>query len=190
VPINHDPLNFPKSMQSPSEAVVVITSSHIARAIAASRESPRRRIIVPLHRTSADPLQRMLNILQPGSYIQPHRHANPSRAESLVVLSGAICYVTFNESGEVADQYMLAAQSQQIGVDTEGGVYHTFYSLESDTVLFEVKPGPYSPEADKEFAPWAPAEGSEDAGRYLEELSQSPRAPKRGAQIAQQSGGH
>ena len=41
------------------------------------------------------------------------------------------------------------------GIDFEGGTWHSFHALEKDTVLFEVKPGPYNPDADKEFAPWA-----------------------------------
>ena len=42
--------------------------------------------------------------------------------------------------------------------------------LEPDTVVFEVKPGPYQPTSDKDFAPWAPAEGGPDAPAYLADL--------------------
>jgi cupin fold WbuC family metalloprotein len=178
MPVNRNQRNHPTSMEPPSQAVIPIASGLIERAIAASRESPRGRIILPLHKASDDPLQRMLNALQPGSYIRPHRHANPSRAETIVVLAGSIGYIAFDDCGEVAECYILKVHSLQMGVDTEGGTYHTFFALEPDTVLFEVKPGPYSAVADKEFAPWAPPEYSEDAQKYLEELSQRLRIPK------------
>jgi hypothetical protein len=41
----------------------------------------------------------------------------------------------------------------------------------SDTaVCYEVKPGPYILTNDKEFAPWAPAEGSEGCAAYWRQL--------------------
>lgn len=43
---------------------------------------------------------------------------------------------------------------------TGSGTWHTLAVLEPGTVLFELKPGPYLPLADKEFAAWAPAEGA------------------------------
>jgi hypothetical protein len=42
--------------------------------------------------------------------------------------------------------------------------------LSEDTVLFEVKPGPYSEASYKDFAPWAPAEYSAKAEEYLHQL--------------------
>ena len=160
----------PLAMLPPETPVTVIDEHLLTRAKAAAAQSPRKRIILPLHKQGEDLLQRMLNVLQPGTYIRPHRHA-AHRAESIVVLSGAIRYITFNDDGEVLQQIELKAQSAQIGVDTAGGIYHCFIALEPDTVLFEVKPGPYEAANDKEFAPWAPEEYSEGAGEYLTALS-------------------
>jgi hypothetical protein len=42
--------------------------------------------------------------------------------------------------------------------------------LEPDSVIYEVKLGPYVPLAGTEAAPWAPAEGSLEAAGYLEQL--------------------
>jgi cupin fold WbuC family metalloprotein len=112
----------------------------------------------------------MLNALQPGSYIQPHRHLAPPKAESTVVLRGAICYVSFTETGEADKHVIVSAGSDTVGIDTEPGVYHTFFALEEDTVLYEVKPGPYDEKTDKDFAIWAPAEGSAQAKEYLQDL--------------------
>lgn len=37
--------------------------------------------------------------------------------------------------------YVLAAHSSQVGIDTQGGIYHTFFAVERDTALFEVRLG-------------------------------------------------
>lgn len=163
--------DYPMALPAPESGLNVLDGEMLDVACAAARKSPRKRIIQPLHRTSGDILQRMLNSLQPGTYIRPHRHA-PDRAESLVVLAGAILYVTFDDDGIVMERIRLAAGSSQLGVDTAGGIYHSFAALEPDTVLFEVKPGPYHAETDKEFASWAPEENSNEAQAYLEALLQ------------------
>ena len=45
-------------------------------------------------------------------------------------------------------------------------------SLKPDTVIYEVKAGPYKDSIDKSFAPWAPAEGTVEGQDYLKNLLQ------------------
>ncbi len=162
--------SFPRAINPPSESVVNIGSDLIGKAMEVSRISPRRRVILPFHKSPDDTLQRMLNALQPGSYVPPHRHKTPPKAESIIVLKGAICYITFKDNGDVDKKIILTANSDITGIDTEPGIYHTFFALEKDTVLFEVKPGPYSPVTDKDFATWAPSENADEAVEYLNKL--------------------
>jgi dTDP-4-dehydrorhamnose 3,5-epimerase-like enzyme len=54
-------------------------------------------------------------------------------------------------------------------VDIEQGVWHTFVALAADTVVLEIKRGPYNASTDKKFAPWAPVEGNQDASGWLAE---------------------
>jgi hypothetical protein len=42
--------------------------------------------------------------------------------------------------------------------------------LEPDSVLYELKDGPYNVANDKHFAPWAPAEGSPEAFVFMEKI--------------------
>jgi len=156
-----------RAMSAPPGAVNVINAQLIEQAIEASRRSARRRIILPLHKAPADRLHRMLNAVQPGSYVRPHRHQRAGKAEAIVVLRGAIHFVAFREDGSLDRHFTLAAGSPDVGVDIEPAVYHTFFALQADTVVFEVKPGPYDAALDKEFAPWAPEEGSPAAADYL-----------------------
>jgi len=162
---------FPRALDAPPGEAVVLNAGLIQQAVAASRESPRGRVILPLHLSSTDPYQRMLNAVQPGSYIRPHRHRDPPKGETVVVLRGSVRFLTFQEDGAVATSVGLAANSAAVGLDIRPGVYHTFVALEPDTVVFEAKTGPYHERVDKDFAPWAPAEGSPEAKRYLKGLA-------------------
>jgi cupin fold WbuC family metalloprotein len=160
----------PRALPAPATQTTLLGSSMLEQVVKASRRSSRGRIVLPFHKNSADRLQRMLNALQPGSYIRPHRHAKPAKAESILVLRGSICFITFTETGDLEEVFFLRANSPAVGVDAEPGGYHTFFALEPDTVLFEVKPGPYEPDTDKQFASWSPAEGSDEAGDFFLKL--------------------
>ena len=156
-----------RALDAPSTAVTLMTSGLLDQAIHAARGSDRKRMILPLHKSADETLHRMFNAMQPGTYIPPHRHAFPPKAESILVLRGSLCFVTFDESGRVDQLFDLAAGSDVFGVDVAAGIYHSFLILEPDTVVFEVKPGPYSATNDKDFAPWAPREGDPEVGEYL-----------------------
>jgi cupin fold WbuC family metalloprotein len=161
---------FPLAMDPPKSAVTIIGADLFSTAVGMSRKSPRGRIIFPFHKSLDDPLQRMLNVLQPYSYIRPHRHDSPPKAESIVVLKGSICFVTFSDDGDVLDKFVIKAGTNKIGVDAAAHLFHTFFALEEDTILFEVKPGPYNAGTDKDFASWAPEEGTPTSAGYLSEL--------------------
>lgn len=168
---NHTPMqNFPLAMNAPESPLTYIRKEMIEEAILLSRESPRKRIILPFHKGPEDSLNRMINVIQPGSYIKPHSHIAENKAESIIVLQGGICYISFSETGEILDYQNLHANSLQFGVDSAPHIIHSFYALEEDTVLFEVKPGPYNKMADKNFASWAPEEYSQEAITFLERM--------------------
>ena len=51
--------------------------------------------------------------------------------------------------------------------------WHTVVSLESGSVLLEIKAGPFAPNIPKSWAPWAPwapEEGMSDGVNYLKQL--------------------
>ena len=110
--------------------------------------------------------------MEPLSYIRPHRHIEAEKAETFFLVSGVLGVVTFTDAGDIAEKAVLSQASGRVAVDIPHGVYHTALSLESGTVFFEAKAGPYRPMGEAEFAPWAPPEGSDVATSYLEELKQ------------------
>jgi cupin fold WbuC family metalloprotein len=158
------------ALPPPVGRVCRITRAILENTVTAARLSPRRRIIQPFHRTEQAGLHRMLNAVQPGSYIAPHRHLDPPKDESWIVLQGALAFFAFDEHGAIVDSLEVRAGSDVFGVDLEPGVYHSFFALEPDTVVYEVKTGPYTPSSDKSFAPWAPREGDPGVAAYLARL--------------------
>src|SRR3954469_23209575 len=144
-------MSNPRALSAPSDPICWLSRDLLEGAIAASQSSPRRRVIQPFHRDESATLQRMFNAVQPDSYIPPHRHLHPPKAESWVVLRGALAFFTFDAHGSIEEWGEMRAGGPLVGVDLEPGVYHTFIALEPDTVVFEVKSGPYSPASDKAF---------------------------------------
>jgi cupin fold WbuC family metalloprotein len=168
----------PVATKSCHATVTFIDRDLVQRKAYDARRSERRREIHTFHDGDADPLQRMLNALQPGSYVRPHRHLDPPKSESLVLLQGVLGYTSFRDDGTLDDEsFILLDTGRDVyGCDIRPGVWHTIFALAPDTVVFEVKPGPYSPANDKDFASWAPKEYSADAALYLTQLEDTFRA--------------
>ncbi len=145
-----------------------------------AREGGRLRANRNLHPDLGDPVQRMLNAFEPGTYVRPHRHLEPPKWELFLALSGAAVCLTFDDTGTVTERCEIRAGGPVIGLEIPAGAWHSVAALGPGTVLFELKPGPYSPLADKDFAPWAPAEGDTGAGaleRWLREAGEGTAWP-------------
>jgi cupin fold WbuC family metalloprotein len=162
--------SFRQALDAPTGELVVLSRALVESVVEASRVSPRRRILLPFHKSEAEPLHRMLNVIQPDSYVRPHRHLEPPKAEAWVVLRGAVAFFTFEEDGRVRDCLSLEAGGEHFGVDLAPGIFHGLVALVPDTVIYEVKNGPYAPASDKAFPSWAPAEGTPEATGYLARL--------------------
>ncbi len=127
--------------------------------------NPRRRLNHNLHQ-APDLVQRFLNVLQPGTYVRPHRHLRPNPGEGFecfVVLQGAIGLVLLDDQGIVLHTERLEAGGEVRGVELQEGHFHTLVALTPAAVMFEIKQGPYVPTADKDFLVQFPAEGTPEA---------------------------
>ncbi len=121
--------------------------------------SPRRRKNHNFHATGSHPCQRVLNAILEGSYIQPHRHLDDAKDETLVVLRGRLGILFFDTAGAVTERYVIDATEGCCGITVPSGVYHTLVALAPLNVLFEAKAGPYVPHRPDELAPFASPEG-------------------------------
>lgn len=150
---------------------VLIDAALLDATTAAARATPRARRHHNFHHADADACHRLLNAIEPGSYVPPHRHLDAQKDETFVVLRGRFGVVLFDDAGDVVRTEVLAAGADPVGLTVPHGTWHTLLALEPGSVFLEAKAGPYSPLADKERAPWAPAEGDPAAPDYLATLA-------------------
>jgi cupin fold WbuC family metalloprotein len=138
--------------------------------------SPRARQHLNLHVSFEDPCQRVLNAIGVESYIRPHRHLLDRKVECLIAVRGLFGLVTFDDFGEITCVSRFGTEKHwgvrliDVGVELPPGVWHTVLALVPDSVLLEVKSGPFDPGVAKELAPWAPAEGTLEANIYVSKL--------------------
>lgn len=161
---------YPTAIPAPETEVTPLTLTMVSQLLSQSRESPRKRMIQRLQKGPDAGVHKMFNALQPGTYIPPHRHMEPAKTETIIVMSGALLYVEFEADGTVKNQLLVQPGTEVFGIDILPHIYHTFVALKPDTLMFEVKDGPYGKSTDKDFPDWAPAEGSVEAEPYLLEL--------------------
>ena len=108
------------------EAVTRITESLFAQVAAGAAASPRQRKNHNLHQKS-DLVQRFLNVLQPGTYVRPHRHRREQSGagfECFVMLQGCVGLLVLNSAGEVLQRERLEASGEVRGVQLAEGLFH------------------------------------------------------------------
>lgn len=148
----------------------IVTTDLLRQVTEEARTSPRLRKNHNLHPGDDSFCHRLLNAIEPGSYIPPHRHLDPEKDEAFILMSGRLGIITFTDNGEVAETALLSCEGGNLAADIPHGVYHTAVSLEPGTVFYEAKAGPYRLLTDGEKSPWAPPEGAAGATAYLERL--------------------
>lgn len=128
---------------------MLIKSEVLDRVSAQAKESPRLRMNYNFHKTFEDSVQRMLNAIEPGSIIPIARH--PYSSETLVILRGKLRIVIYNDQKKIIDDVVLSVDNGNIGYHIPNGVWHYVEALESGTVLFETREGPYRPVEEKDI---------------------------------------
>lgn len=147
---------------------VQLISRHLIDSVSvAAQASPRQRKNFNFHQGDVAVCHRLLNALEPDTYISPHCHRDPTKGESIIVLRGKVGMLIFSEDGELMQYFALQPVSATVGVDISPGVIHSLVALEKNSVFFESKAEPYVPLTENERFPWAPNEGEDAANEYL-----------------------
>ena len=123
------------------EKVLIIGESLLDEATGQAKASPRLRMNYNFHQSLDEKCHRFLNAVEPGTVIPIHRH--PTKDETFVVLRGKVRLSTYNEDGSVLESVVLWPEEGRYGVNIPKGVWHTLESLESGSVVFECKEGPF-----------------------------------------------
>ncbi len=135
-----------------------------------AKAAPRKRMNHNFHQSPDDLLNRMLNAMEPGTYVQPHKHENPDKREAFLIVRGAILVIEFDNIGNITEHIILNPKEGMFGIEIQPRTYHTLICLEPCSVIYELKDGPYNPANDKNFATWAPKEGSPESQAYMKKL--------------------
>lgn len=108
-----------------------------------ARASSRLRMNFNFHESLDAKAQRLLNAIEPGSVVPPHRHKHT--AETYIVLRGSLKVYIYESDGSVKSEHILDPCEGKYGIEIPAGVYHNLEVIDRNTVIFEAKEGPYIP---------------------------------------------
>ncbi len=108
-----------------------------------AQTSERLRMNHNFHDSLDAKAQRLLNALEPGTELPIHRHTKT--AETYIILRGKIKVMFYDDEKNITETCILNPQLGCYGVHIPAGTWHTLEVLEHESVIFEVKDGPYKP---------------------------------------------
>jgi cupin fold WbuC family metalloprotein len=108
-----------------------------------AKASTRLRMNYNFHQSLDDKCHRFLNAVEPGTQVEIHRH--PAKDETFVLLRGRVVVNSYNNDGGLIDSVELCPKEGHYGVNIPKGVWHNLVAVESNSVFFECKEGPYAP---------------------------------------------
>ena len=117
---------------------------------AKAKESPRLRMNLDLRNGNDDTSQRMLNAIEPGSEVPIHRHQKTS--ETVVCLRGRVVEEYYDELERTCTESIeLSPNGPVVALNIPAGQWHTLRSLESGSVILEMKEGAYEPTTEEDI---------------------------------------
>ncbi|MDH6533945.1 cupin fold WbuC family metalloprotein [Parabacteroides sp. PM5-20] len=156
----------------------VINEDLLNQTTSLAKTNPRRRMNYNFHEKPETPINRLLNAMEPDTYVRPHRHLHPAKEEIFLILRGKALLLLFDAEGNITETLLLNPLEGSYGAELMAGVWHGLLVLESGTVLYEIKNGPFTPLATEDMAPWSPAaEETEEVQSYMKQLKQQLSLP-------------
>ena len=122
---------------------MIINEELLDKITAEAKASPRLRMNYNLHDSLDAKAQRLFNAMEPGTILPIHRHPNTS--ETYLVVRGRLRVMFYNDDKEIIEEHEVDPLKGVYGVHIPKNQWHTLEVLESGTVIFEVKDGPYAP---------------------------------------------
>jgi cupin fold WbuC family metalloprotein len=158
----NQPEDQPSGVQPP--AIQGVGADAIAELLGKAETSKRKRTHLLLHGGHHDQVQRLIIMLERGTYVRPHKHSE--QWEMLALLRGRCDLLQFSPVGQLIHRTEMSVAAPVVQIPI--GAWHGLYVCDTGTMLLEVKPGPYRP---NEFADWAPPEGDPAVPQYLAGLA-------------------
>ncbi|WP_440682812.1 WbuC family cupin fold metalloprotein [Cysteiniphilum halobium] len=133
-----------------------------------AKESPRLRAHHNFHPELSDSVNRLAIYLKKGTYIRPHRHSESHKWELIIALKGQIGVVIYDDTSAIVDKFILGVGGNALGFEMTPNTWHSLYAISEDAMFFEVKPGPFMPTVEGDFARWAPKEGDKEVPEFIQ----------------------
>ena len=151
--------------------IKVIDKALLDKVSQQAKVNSRLRMNHNFHKEMDEPVQRLLNALEPNTYLPPHRHLHSEKQEIFLVLRGAVLTFLFDDEGDITQTFEINPLKGNYGMEIDPSIWHSFVVLEKETVIYEIKEGPFAPIDPQDMAPWAPKPLEiEDAQVYIRNL--------------------
>lgn len=121
----------------------IINQQLLEDIIEQAKSNARLRMNFNIHKNLTDNVQQLLNALEPGTIVPVHRHRNSS--ETYILLKGSLKVYFYNDQRNITETLLLNLQTGNYGLNIPAGQWHTVEAMESGTVIYEIKEGPYKP---------------------------------------------
>jgi cupin fold WbuC family metalloprotein len=136
-----------------------------------ARAAPRKRSHHNIHASLDAKVQRLAIAMEPETYVRPHRH--PQTWEIYLPLSGSFRVILFDEQAQVTAFYTLGGNAGLKVFELPQKTWHSVVSLETGSVIFEVKEGPYIKPDVADVASWSPDESGTGVAAFQDFLRQA-----------------
>ena len=128
---------------------MIITTEILDALSAKAKACERLRMNYDLRTSENDQSQRMLNAMEPGTVLPIHRHT--TTCETIVMLRGSIKEMFYDDKGNLTESVVLKAGTEPSAMNIPKGVWHNLECLETGTILFEAKDGPFEPRREEDI---------------------------------------
>ena len=81
--------------------------------------------------------------MEPGTIVPIQRHRDT--AETMIVVRGQLKLTLYDDDKNILEEFALNPLVGNYGYHIPKGVWHGIKVIEPNTVMFEIKEGPYTP---------------------------------------------
>lgn len=121
---------------------MVFDNNLFNKIIEQAENSPRLRMNFNVHKSLDEKVQKLFNVLLPGTDVPIHRHLHTE--ETYIILKGKLFVVFYDDLGGQTERILLDPSIGNFGINIPKGQWHSIEVL-LPSVIFEVKEGPYKP---------------------------------------------
>ena len=122
----------------------LITEELLDTVTSQAKENSRLRMNYNFHASMDAPIHRLLNALEPGTYLPPHRHTD--KEETYLVLRGSLLAFFYDDAGNVTDKY-----NPQIQISAESETKRSIFREKDKTKRSKKESAQHSKSRNKSF---------------------------------------